>query len=136
MAATVCPSFEVRQQRDLDAAVAPEQDRAHDRVGPEALAHVVDRGVERARAPALERQQQLVVVVLEVAEGDADQRQALGLDQRRGGVEQVARGDEDRPRLAGRLRQRVRAGGAREVVEAQAQDDGAADAVPARAAAG
>ena len=105
----------------------PSSTARHDRVGPEALAHVVERGVERTGAPALERQQQLVVAVLEVAEGDAHQRQALGLDQRRGGGEQGAGGGEDRLRLAGRLRERVRAGGAREVVEAQAQDDGATD---------
>ncbi len=48
--------------------VPPEQDRAGDRGRPEPVAHAVERGVERAGAPAVERQRELDdVVVVEVA---------------------------------------------------------------------
>ena len=105
-------------------------------VRAEAVAHVVERRVDRVVA-AVERQRQLDgVVVLEVAEREADQRDPLALDQRHRRRQQPARRGQDRLRVGGRLVQRVRAGRAREVVEAQAQHHRAADAAGAAQPAG
>ena len=120
-----------------DALVAAEQHGAGDRRRPEAVAHVVERGVERLGAPAVERQRELDrAVVVEVGERDADEREALALDQRHRRGEQVPRRGEDRLGLGRRLGQRVRARRAGEVVEAQPQHDGAADPAAPRAAGG
>ena len=66
-------------------------------------------------------------VVLEVRDGDADERDAPPLDHRRRRGEQFLRRCEDRVRLRRRLVERVRPRRAREVVEAQPQDDRAPD---------
>ena len=65
--------------------------------------------------------------VLEVADRDSDERDAPLLDQRHGGRQQPSRGCEDRLGARCRIGQRVRAGRPREVVEAQAKHDRAAD---------
>jgi hypothetical protein len=59
---------------------------------------------------AVEGQRELDdVVVVEVGDGDADEREALTLDQRRRGRQQPADGGQDRLGLGGRPSQRVRA---------------------------
>ena len=60
----------------------------------------------------------------------------FGVDQRQRRHEQLARGPEDRVGVGGRLGQRLRARGARVVVEAQAQHHGPADAAGAAQPAG
>ena len=90
--------------------------------------HLVERRVQRAPAVAVERQRELGrIVVREVGDRDPDQRDALTLDQRSRRREQHPGGDQDDLSLGRRVGQRVRPGGAREVAEAQPQDDGAAD---------
>ena len=73
--------------------------------------------------------------VLEVRDRESDERQPSAVDQRLHVREEVARGGEDRPRLSGRVRKRVRTSRAREVVEAQAQHDRPSDALRAAQAA-
>ena len=98
--------------------------------GAEAVAHVVERGVERA-----------AVVARRTAARAARRRRRRGCAtatptsvRPRRSISGIAAASspravgEDRLRLRGRARQRVRAGRAREVVEAQPQHDGAADA--------
>ena len=118
-----------------EARVAAEQDGPRDGLRAEAVADLVEGGVERVARVERERELDGARVV-EVGDRDADERQALPLDHRHRRDEQLARRGEDRVRLRGRARQRVRAGRPREVVEAQAQDDRAADAVRRRASGG
>jgi hypothetical protein len=107
----------------------PEQDGAHDRRGAEPVADAVERRVQGARAIGLERQCQLDGPVgLEVGERDADQREAPDLDRRCSLREQPSHRGEDRVRLRRHPRQGVRPSRPREVVEAQPQNDRAADA--------
>ena len=64
----------VGQERHLEALGPPEEHGAGDGRRPEALAHVVERGVERAAGGPLEREGELDgVVVVEVGDGDADE---------------------------------------------------------------
>ena len=65
-------------------------------------------------------------IVLEVRDGDPDERQTSLLDYGRGRSEQAPGRRDDRVRLGRRPRQRVRARRAREVVEAKSEHDGAA----------
>ena len=69
----------------------PRQRRAGDGRGAEALADVVERGVERAAGPAVERQHEWADAVVEVGDRDPEQRDALLLDHRPRGV-RAARG--------------------------------------------
>ena len=84
-----------------------ELDGAGDGRGAEAVAHVVQHGVERVAALAVEGEGELGGVVVEVADGDADERQAALLDHRHGLGQQFARRGEDRASLRRRLGQRV-----------------------------
>ena len=65
-------------------------------------------------------------VVVQVSDGQSDQRAALVFDHRHGGTKQSGRGREDRRRVGRGLRQRMRPRHPGEVVEAQPQHDGAA----------
>ena len=94
---------------------------------PKRSRNVVDGAVERRHTAALKRQRQLNrAVVVEVRQREPDERDAALLDHRHRRDEQLAAHDQDRARLDGRLEQRVRARGAREVVEAEPQRDRAA----------
>ena len=100
--------------------IATEQDGASDRIGAEALADAIERRIEGGSV-AIERQRELDgVVVGELAEGDADERQAVAVDQRRRRHQQPARDREDGSRLGRGLVHGVRPRRAREVVEPQA----------------
>ena len=68
------------------------------------------------------------VVAVEIRERDPDQRQAPMLDRRHGFGEQGAGRIQNRRRRGRRAHHRVRARGAREVVEAHADHNGAAGA--------
>ena len=58
--------------------VAPEEHGAGDGRGAEPVAHVVERGVERGAVVAIERERELHgAVVVEVGDGDADQREPV-----------------------------------------------------------
>ena len=83
------------------------------------------RGVERVQAGAVERQLELGAVParVEVRDRDADEGQAAPLDRPARGREQSARRLQHRARGRRRLRQRLRAGRAREVAVAQPQHD-------------
>src|SRR4051794_2905891 len=66
----IVPARSVRQQRHRQPLVAAEQHRARDGARAEALAHLVERDVERAAVAAVERQGELDrAVVLEVRDG-------------------------------------------------------------------
>src|SRR5919199_310875 len=119
----------IRQQRHAQAPVAAEQHRARDRRRPEPLAHVIDRGVDGAGRMSAERQGQLHrAVVLQIGQGDADERQSLAGDQRSHRRQKTSGGGEENLRFGGGLNQCMRASGAREIVEAQPQHDRAAHA--------
>ena len=75
-----------------------EQHGPGERRGAEAAAHVVERGVQRAGATAIERQRQLHgVVVVEVGDGDADERHAPLVDERAGRGDERADGGQHGP---------------------------------------
>ena len=119
----------VGEHRHGRARVAAEEHGAGDGRAAEPLADVVEGGVERAAAWRVERQRELDgVVVVEVGDGDADEREALAA---RSWAARGASSPADRRRGSCRCArwpsQGVRAGGPGEVVEAQAQHDGAAD---------
>src|SRR3954467_825895 len=117
----------VRQQRYRLTLIAPEQYRPRDGGGAEAVADAVERLVDRV--PTLEGEDELDVgSVLEVGEGDAEQGQALAVDRRHDRREQRPRRGEDGLGLLGGVGERVRSGRTREVLEAQAQHHGPADA--------
>src|ERR687898_432631 len=118
----------VGEHRHRVARVAVDQACARDRPGAVAVAHVVDRLVEQELVARVERQWQLqLVVVLQVRDCDSDECQTALFDQRRGRSEKAARDGEHGFRVRGRLRERVRACGACEVVEPEPEHDGPAD---------
>ena len=119
----------VRQQRHRDPGVASEEHAAGDRRRAEAIAHLVEGRVERVPVDRLERQHELNRArVLEVGDGDADERQPAALELRQRRRDERTRDGQDLRRARRRLRQRVRAGRTREVAEAEPEDDGAPDA--------
>ena len=114
--------------RHLEAAVTAEENAAGDRGGTEAVAHGVDRRIDRVLPVVGERQHELNGIVgLEVGDGDADERQASRLDLGLSGREQRPRRREDRERLRCRAGQRVTARRPCEVTEPKPQDDGSPD---------
>ena len=119
----------VGQQRHRDALVAAEQHAARDRARAEAVAHLVERRVERALAArrrtaaraARRRRRRGCATATPTSVRPA--RSISGV----AAASSAARRGEDRPRVRGRARQRVRARRPREVVEAQPQHDRAPD---------
>ena len=100
----------IGEERHRLALVAAQEHRPRDRPGSEPIADLVDRGVEGAGTLSGERQGELDgTIILEVAEGDADERKSLMLDHRPGGLEQLSGGGEDRLGLGRRLEEGVRA---------------------------
>jgi len=80
----------------------------------------------------MERQRELDrPTVFQICERKPDEGEALRLDQWRCRSKQLSRRVEDRLGLSRGLRQRVRAGGAREVGETQSKHDGPARATGA-----
>ena len=113
-----------------DSWIPAHEDAARDRRGAVAVAYLVEREVERGVVHPLEGERELdAILVLEVREREADEREALRTDQRLRFAEQASRRLQDRLCPRGRLGQRLRAGGAREVGEAEAQHDRAAHAL-------
>jgi len=89
---------------------------------------LVECGVEGAAAVAIEGQRELGrEVVGEVGDSDADEREALPLDQRHRGGEQPSRRDEDGLRVGGCVREGVRPRRPRVVTEAQPEHDRTTD---------
>ena len=103
--------------------VAVEQHRARDCFSAEAVAQLVERRVEH-RGPVVQRELG-GACVLEVRQRDAHQGEPSLLDERLGGCEQGARGREDGLGPVRGLAERVRARGALEICEAEAQRHGA-----------
>ncbi len=95
----------------------------------EAVANEVDGGIESGPAGTVERQGELDPVgVLEIRERDADERDAVRIDQRARSGQEVSRRLQNRERLRGRLGHRLRTRRAAEVAEAQPEHHRAADA--------
>src|SRR5919197_3446201 len=94
----------VRKQRHRHARTAAEEDGPRDRGPSKAAADLVEGGVEENAVVSLERKAELDrEVVLEIRDGDADQRQAAPFDQRGGGREEGARGVENGGCVGGRV---------------------------------
>jgi hypothetical protein len=104
--------------------------RARDGRRSESIAHRVERGVDAGGERTIEGQCELDRgVVVEVAEGQADERDPSVSDHRHRRGEQDPPDREDRLGARGRLQEGVRPRRPREVVEPQPKDDRAADAV-------
>ena len=74
----------------------PSSDAARDRGGTEAVADVVERGIERAPRALVERQDELRDAVVQVADRHADERDAALVDERMRGVQEGEHRLEDR----------------------------------------
>src|SRR5689334_13320728 len=114
--------------------VAPEEDGPRQGAGAEAGPHVIEGGVEGCAAAGtvapFEGQDQLDGVgVVEVGDGDADEGEALGPDEWGGAGQELAGGLEDGVGAVGGPGQGVGPGDPGEVIEAEPQDDGAANPV-------
>src|SRR4051812_10820875 len=108
----------VRQMRHFEPSVTADEHPSGDRGGSEAVAHGIDRGVDRVLPAVGERQHELNgAVALEVRDRDADERQASRRDLGLGSREQCPRRRQDRERLRSRARQSVAARRAGEVTE-------------------
>lgn len=118
----------IRKERHRESLFPTEQNGARHCRRSESPAHFVERKVEGAAAEAIERQHELKgAVVLEIAHGYADERQASAFDLRHCAREQPASSEQNRVRVRNRLRQCVRPRRPREIAEAQSQHDRAAD---------
>ena len=109
-----------------------EQGGARKGFGAEALADVVENGVHGIRAGVVERQWHLQRAVFDqVRDRDPEQRDPAALDRRPLRREQVAHRCEHGLAAGGGAGERLRAGRAGEVVEAQSQHHGPPDAASA-----
>ena len=88
----------IRKQRHRQPLATPEEHRAGDGRRPESIAHLVERGVDPAVSERANRAKLDRGIVVEVAEGQADQRDPLDL------------GSSASPRRAGPFRQRGSSG--------------------------
>jgi hypothetical protein len=67
----------------VQARIAAEENDTRDRARSEPLANLVDRRVQHGPAAGAEREKELHrAIVLEVRDGDADERQPFALDPR------------------------------------------------------
>src|SRR4051812_22469120 len=130
MKANICSLGKlIRKQRRRKAPVPTEKDRPYDRRRTEAVAHLVDGYVELLGPQLVEREPELAAAVREVRHRDPDERDPPELDHRHRLHEKLAGREEDRLRVRRRVGKRARAGRARRVVEAQAQDHGSTQAL-------
>ena len=86
----------VREEWHRNSGVAADEHRSRDRFRAVAVAHLVECGVECDRAPVLAQAQLHAIGVLEVREGDADERDPPPRDQRSCVCEEALGGGEDR----------------------------------------
>src|SRR6185295_15961406 len=120
----------IRQERDGKPRISTEQHPAGDSRQAEPVSDLVDRGVERRRVVSIERKRELYrAIVLEVPDRHADQGETSLLDHWHRSRQQSSRRVRDHLRLGRPPRHRERTRGAREIIEAETQDYGPADAV-------
>src|SRR5699024_619215 len=114
----------IGQQRHLQRLTPAELYGAGERRVAELVLYGVDDRIDVASLHTLERQLQLQRIGAEAGDRHTEQRDALAIDHRAGAAQQRTSRVEHDIGAVGRRWERVRPGGARVVVEAQAQGHG------------